>query len=235
MRRLLFAVLVSVVGCATSIEDVEGTPFRRDTGASIADSLVDEDTGSTTADSKVPSVDTSTGPTDTGSAVDTGTSPTDTGSAVDTMIEDTAVADTAVADTGSTGSGEITFPATGDTKSIAKDPYIWTNGDYLEGSRTTTLASATSLTGTWNVTNSVGTCGLFGTTTGKVNVDVLLNGTKVGALVIKGSTGASVPIALTFPAVTGPTYKLRYQLTATVASGCGQIETSWDTSKLTLK
>jgi ferrous iron transport protein A len=59
MRRLLLAVLVSVVGCATSIEDVEGTPFRRDTGGSISDSLVDEDTGSTTADSKV----------DTGSAV----------------------------------------------------------------------------------------------------------------------------------------------------------------------
>jgi len=44
-----------------------------------------------------------------------------------------------------------------------------------------------------------------------------------------------VPIAFTFAAIGGPTYTLRYQVKATVASGCGSIQTTFDVSKLTLE
>lgn len=238
-RCLLLLLVSSTAACATSIDDPSSESVRFDGGSKVDTGSIEEpdseivDTSTGKPDTGTATTDTGTSPIDTGaSTTDTGTAPTDTG----TTPTDTGVVDTGPVDTGTvTTSADITFPATGDTKVISKDPYIWTSGDYIEGSRTTTLPSATSITGTWKITNSIGTCGLLGTTTGKVNADVSINGTKVGSLVIKSSTGTSVPISFTFPAITGPTYKIRYQLTATVASGCGQIETSWDTSTLTLK
>lgn len=233
----LLLLLASSIGCATSIDDPSSESIRFDGGSKVdTGTAADPDSevvDSSTAKPDTGTIDTGTSTTDTGSTpIDTGTTPIDTG----TTPTDTGVVDTGPEDTGTvTTSADITFPATGDTKVISKDPYMWTSGDSIEGARTTTLPSATSISGTWNITNSIGTCGLFGTTTGKVNVDVSINGTKVGSLVIKSGTGSAVPISFTFGAITGPTYTIKYQLTATVASGCGQIESSWDTSKLTLK
>ncbi len=156
----------------------------------------------------------------------------------DAETGDTGTLDTGLLDTGpEVGPATFAFPATGDTKTVKVEPSLWNLGDAIEGKRTTGLAAATSLTGTWALANNdlSDTCGLLGTSAGTIPVDVSLNGTVIGSFTVKRSSGLSVPIAFTFAAIGGPTYTLRYQVKATVASGCGSIQTTFDVSKLTLE
>lgn len=160
--------------------------------------------------------------------------------ASDATAETDAALDTseAAVDTGpEVGPATFVFPATGDTKTVKTEPALWNAGDAIVGTRTTGLAAATSLTGTWDLANNdlSNACGLLGVSVGKVPVDVSLNGTVIGSITIQKSTGLSVPIAFTFPAVGGPTYTLRYEVKTTVTSGCGSIQTAFDVSKLTLE
>ncbi|MBK7395140.1 MAG: hypothetical protein IPJ34_02260 [Myxococcales bacterium] len=164
----------------------------------------------------------------------------ETDDAADSVAEADAPLDTteAAVDTGpEVGPATFVFPATGDTKTVKTEPALWNAGDAIAGSRTTGLAAATSLTGTWDLANNdlSNACGLLGVSVGKVPVDVSLNGTVIGSITIQKSTGLSVPIAFTFPAVSGPTYTLRYEVKTTVTSGCGSIQTAFDVSKLTLE
>lgn len=158
----------------------------------------------------------------------------------DAAAETDAALDTteAAVDTGpEVGPATFTFPAAGDTKTVKTEPALWNAGDAIEGTRTTGLAAATSLTGTWDLANNdlSNACGLLGVSAGKVPVDVSLNGTVIGSFTVKKGTGLSVPIAFTFPAVGGPTYTIRYEVKTTVTSGCGSIQTTFDVSKLTLE
>lgn len=235
MRVLWLGLIAATTGCATSIVD---TSYVGDAKVSGKDSST-LDSGEE-LDTNEPSTDSGTTPKDSGTTVpDTFVDDTSVADTFvpdtfvpdtyvpDTFVPDTYVADTAPPDTGAPTPVEVIFPKTGDSKAIAKDPYIWTNGDWIQGVRTTTLAAATSVSGTWQITNSLSSCG-------KVYVDVSINGTKVGALNF-GSGTSSVPVSFSFAAIAGPTYTIRYQLTATVGSGCGAFQTVWDTSKLTLK
>ncbi len=213
MRAPLLLFLAALgAGCATNADDASTTVLpRKDTGAA-ADGSGDSDPAK-----------------DTDAADETSL---DTGSDADAA--DSAADDVAPLDGGVT---ELTFPATGDTKTIKKDPAIWNLGDAIEGTRKTKLAAATKLTGTWDfATNSLGTaCGPLGLGNGRLAVDVTINGAPVGSLVVQKASGTSVPIAFTFAAVVGPIYTLRYQVTATVTSGCGAVESAWDVSKLSLE
>lgn len=205
MRRLSL-VLVALLGCATNAGD-EPVPAHKD----AAPDTTSTDTG------REATADTSDAAPETDTALDTMEVSTDTGPEV--------------------GPATFTFPATGDTKTVKSEPALWNAGDAIEGTRTTGLAAATSLKGTWDLANNdlSNACGLLGLSAGKLPVDVSLNGTVIGSLTIKKGTGLSVPIALTFPAVSGPTYTLRYEVKTTVTSGCGSIQTTFDVSKLTLE
>ncbi len=135
---------------------------------------------------------------------------------------------TFVPPTGGGGKAELTFPSTGDTAVIAKDPHMWNEGDSIEGVRETSLRVATALVGTWTVRN-------FLDPSGHLQVAVRLNGVKIGSFVVTDKNGTSVPIDLHFPAVSGPKFTLRYEVTANVESGAGSIQTTWGDSKLTLQ
>ncbi|MBL8719629.1 MAG: hypothetical protein JNL79_26815 [Myxococcales bacterium] len=244
---VLASLLLSA--CAATGEDFEtvvSDAGRKDTGLKDAD-LVDTPTDGS-GDTKV---DTGTGP-DTGAAIDSGTSPdtalVDTGlgdtGTLDTGTPDTGTPDTGTPDTGTPDTGtpdtgtpdtgppdtgitaSFIFPTATDTAVISKDPYFWNLGDYYQGVRTTALASATSFSSSIGLSNSI-TCG-------SLTVDVSLNGTKIGGLTITAGT-SPVPANFTFPAITGPTYTIRYRATKTVESGCGSVTFNEGTSTVTLK
>jgi len=255
---LLGSLLVSA--CAATAEDfdnVVGDAGRKDTGLKDAE-LVDtpaDGAGDSAGDSA--KTDTGTGP-DTGLGPDTGT-PTDTGTldtgTLDTGTPDTGTPDTGTPDTGTPDTGtpdtgtpdtgtpdtgtpdtgppdtgitaSFIFPTSTDTAVILYDPYFWNLGDYYQGVRTTTLPSATSFSSTIGVTNSISSCG-------SLTVDVSLNGTKIGAVTFTAGVSA-VPASFTFPAITGPTYTIRYRATKTVESGCGALTFNEGTSTVTLK
>lgn len=129
------------------------------------------------------------------------------------------------------------FPATGDKKTVKVEPAFWNAGDAVSGTRTLLAASVSKLTGAWELTaNDLSDkCGLLGTTKASLPVAVSVNGTKVGTVVLEKASGLSVPLAFTFPAIAGPVYTVRYEVTTTVATGCGNVQTTWDVSKLTLE
>lgn len=129
------------------------------------------------------------------------------------------------------------FPATGDTKTVKVEPALWNAGDAIRGTRTLVAASVSKLSGTWDLsTNDLSDkCGLLGTTKASLPIDVLINGTKVGTIVLEKASGLAVPLAFTFPPIAGPVYELRYEVTTSVATGCGNVQTAWNVSKLTLE
>jgi hypothetical protein len=178
-----------------------------------------------------------TGIDDTGDGVDS-TVGVDTGTGIDTAPVDTGVKDTGPKDTGVPDTGppptdagtgvDIVFPKSTDTHVMVYDPYMWNSGDYVQGSRTTSLASATSLSGSFEITNSLASGGF-------IDIDVYLNSKKVGTFTFSSTSGATIPISLSFPAVVGPTYVIKYLETNTVASGAGSITITYDTAHITLK
>lgn len=129
------------------------------------------------------------------------------------------------------------FPATGDKKTVKVEPALWNAGDAITGTRTLAATSVSKLTGTWDLSDNglSDKCGLLGTTKASLAVDVSLNGTKVGTVVLEKASGLSIPLAFSFPAVAGPVYTVRYEVAASVATGCGNVQTAWDVSKLTLE
>ena len=110
----------------------------------------------------------------------------------------------------------VNFPSVGDTRytRYGIQIYFWYAGDYVQGTRTTTLASTRSanihLVITPNVLSSCGT----------QNVRMRINGVAVGTFAItRGVT--LITRTFNFSAIAGPTYTLRYETISTVSSGCG--------------
>jgi hypothetical protein len=238
-RAALAAPFLLFVGCAQPIEPESVGDYRmRDVGTAETNnnnnSTPEEDTGA-------PAVDEDTG---TAPASDSAAPPSMDSGTPDTVTPDTATPDTAPVDTGTPDTGPadtgppppvdsgtgtvITFPVFADTYVIKYDPNFWNVGDYIQGSRATSLASITSISGTVGITNSLSTCGAL-------DLIVSVNGTTVGTVKITNTHGAAVPLSLTFPAATGPTYVIRYQAGNTVKSGCGSLSFVEDSTKLTLK
>ena len=214
---------------------------RADGGRKVETSF-DDNTGDTGAEL---ATDSATGPDSGAGSEDTGSKPSTDSAAPDTTPgpdtappPDTAVPDTAPADTGpapdtapppaDTGTGTtVTFPIFTDTFVIKYDPNFWNLGDYIQGSRTTTVPSITSMSGTLGIVNSM-TCGTLA-------INVTVNGKVAGTVTVTSTSGNAVPLSLTFAAITGPTYVLRYQAGNTIKSGCGSLSINEDTNKLTLK
>jgi hypothetical protein len=128
-------------------------------------------------------------------------------------------------DAGSISGPTIDFPGTGDTSMTMLTNY-WNAGDYIEGTRTTMLASITRLMLNVVVTANTLSCDTQ-------DMDVIVNGVTVGTFMI--SAGESLLTdSFTFAAITGPTYTIRFQTTSTVDSGCGSAGFDLSSSTVTL-
>jgi hypothetical protein len=104
----------------------------------------------------------------------------------------------------------------------------WNAGDYVDGSRTTALASTVkAVIHVVLMNNTLLACGTQA-------MEMLINGTVVGNFSIHMGL-STVDATFTYPAITGPTYDLRYQTTATVTSGCGSAGISDTGSTVTLQ
>jgi hypothetical protein len=106
----------------------------------------------------------------------------------------------------------LSFPVASDTHFTSLTNY-WNAGDYIQGSRTTSLATITSADLVLSISPNSLTCD-------NQSMQLRINGTVVGPVTIApGSSTFSQ--SYTFAALTGPTYTIRLETTRTVNSGCG--------------
>ena len=125
------------------------------------------------------------------------------------------------------GNTTINFPASGDTISVANDPYWWNTGDSAQGIRTLSLSSVEHVDYKLVIGEN------FLVSSGYVDFNMSINGIVVGSFTIL--PGEMVKnISLDFPAIAGPTYTIRLEETNTVGGGFGSITIPLDTSTMTL-
>jgi hypothetical protein len=122
----------------------------------------------------------------------------------------------------------LNFPLSTDTTHIASGTAYWHAGDYVDGSRATTLASTVqAVIHIVLLANGLSACGTQ-------PMEMLINGIVVGNFTITmGQT--TIDATFTYPAIPGTTYDLRYQTTTTVATGCGSAGISDTGSTVTLQ
>lgn len=130
------------------------------------------------------------------------------------------------ADADADGVDAVIFPATGDTRSTAIGTRFWNDGDFVEGTRTTTLSSLSRV----ELTLDVGPNGLSCDTQ---DVDLIIDGTTVGSISI-ASGDEEVVASFPVTGVTGPDYTFRLETTRTVSGGCGAAGYVNDTSTIVL-
>jgi hypothetical protein len=128
-------------------------------------------------------------------------------------------------DAGALSGPTFDFPGASDT-SVTMLTNYWNMGDYIEGTRTTSLPTITRLM--MNVTTSAN-----GLTCDTQDMDVIVNGTRVGGFMIH-SGQTVITDSFTFAAITGPTYTIRFQTTRTVTGGCGSSGFDLASSSITL-
>lgn len=122
----------------------------------------------------------------------------------------------------------VDFPSAGDTRvGAGGGAYFWRAGDYVEGTRSTSLPSASSADISLSLDHNGLTCDTQ-------DVELRLNGVAVGSFSIPGGT-MNITRSFTFPAVSGPTYTLRYHTTREVGGGCGAAGYSNSGSTVTLR
>jgi hypothetical protein len=125
------------------------------------------------------------------------------------------------------GNTTINFPATGDTISVAYDPYWWNSGDYAQGIRNLSLNSVDHL----DYDLVIGENFLSGS--GHVDFNLSINGIIVGSFTIL--PGEMVKnVSLDFSTINGPTYTVRLEEINTVGAFLGSINIPLDTSTMTL-
>jgi hypothetical protein len=121
----------------------------------------------------------------------------------------------------------VTFPQSGDARvGAGTGMYFWRLGDYVEGTRTTTLSTLSSVSFDLQLDTNGLTCDTQ-------DVTLSINGTDVGTFSIAGGT-MNVMQSFTFPTITGPTYTFRLETTRQVASGCGAAGYADDVTVFTL-
>ena len=103
--------------------------------------------------------------------------------------------------------------------------YHWEAGDWVEGSRSTSLGSTSSATIHISLYNYL-TCD-------NDDFRMLINGVEVGRFTIVAGS-PTLDASFSYGAISGPTYTLRYEVTRTVASGCGSITFAPSGSSVTL-
>lgn len=119
----------------------------------------------------------------------------------------------------------VDFPVATDTI-VNQSGYFWTAGDHAEGSRATDLPYVRSA----NVHVAVALNVLGGDT---VDFRLLINGVDAGTFKIP-QTVTTFDATLTFPAVSGPNYVIRYEVTRTVGAGLGSIQIDYTKSTVDL-
>lgn len=120
----------------------------------------------------------------------------------------------------------LNFPLSTDTSHTASGTAYWNAGDYVDGSRTTTLSSTVSAVIHIVLQNNSLTCDTQA-------MEMLINGVVVGNFSIP-SGATAVDMTFTYAAIAGPTFDLRYQTTRTVNSGCGSAGIATTGSTVTL-
>ena len=145
-----------------------------------------------------------------GTCVDTKTDPSHCGSCTTTCTTgSTCVGGGCVA-----SSVTVDFPTSSDPWSTAVGVYyFWNAGDWVQGTRATSLPSATHVSIHINVMYNGLTCD-------NQDMRMLINGVEVGRFSITPGI-ATLDKSFVFAAATGTTYTLRYETVRTVASGCG--------------
>jgi hypothetical protein len=111
---------------------------------------------------------------------------------------------------------EVTFPDSGDTRMTAESDgiYFWNDGDYVEGTRTTSVPTLVRVNMTLEIgENSLG-CGET------QDGDFMVNGTTVGSFSVEEGDSQVVE-TFSVPSLSGPDYTFRIETTRTVAPGCG--------------
>jgi hypothetical protein len=120
------------------------------------------------------------------------------------------------ADCEGNGSKVVDFPTAADPRFTATGVDLpWNAGDWFEGVRMTTVPSIGQLDIHLEIVNN----GL--TPCGFQEAEVSINGVALGTFtVVQNDTviDQSFPVV---PAIAGPVYTIRYEITATVAGGCG--------------
>ena len=111
----------------------------------------------------------------------------------------------------------VSFPAQGDTIYApgGGGRYFWHVGDYVQGVRTTTLASTRSASVYMQFPFNILSCD-------NLPMRMMINGTTVGTFTVS-SGQTSLSASFSFSAISGPTYTLRYESTTQVAPGCGSV------------
>jgi hypothetical protein len=121
----------------------------------------------------------------------------------------------------------VSFPVAGDTRVASAGVYFWRLGDYVEGSRTTTLGSVGRLDMNLVLELNSLTCDTQ-------DIEVRVNGALVGTVAIAGGDSV-IARSFTFPAISGPTYTLGYHTAREVGSGCGSTGYANTGSTVTLR
>ena len=103
--------------------------------------------------------------------------------------------------------------------------YFWTVGDWIQGTRGTSLGSTSSVSIHIAIDNYL-SCD-------NDDFRMLINGIEVGRFTMLAGS-PTVDTSFSFAPISGPTYTLRYEVTRTVASGCGSIDFAPSGSSVTL-
>ncbi len=122
----------------------------------------------------------------------------------------------------------MNFPTTSDTHYAPSgdNTYMWNYGDYVQGTRSTSLTSTSRA----DIYLVIGTNYLSCDTQ---DASFRINGIAVGSFSITGSS-SSISRTFTFGAIPGPTYTLQYFTTRTVSGGCGSASYNDYSSTVTL-
>ncbi|MBN1771676.1 MAG: hypothetical protein JXB32_10470 [Deltaproteobacteria bacterium] len=114
-----------------------------------------------------------------------------------------------------TATQTVDFPTAADTRYTSAGTRFWNLGDYISGTRTTSLGTI------WQAAmHLVVPAGENGLTCDNQDMRMLINGVEVGRFSI--APGAyTVDQTFGFSTLVGPSYTLRYETTRTVAGGCG--------------
>ncbi len=146
---------------------------------------------------------------------------------------DVAVAEVDV-DGGDASATDLIFPS-------ATDPGAYVDsltyqmsrkGNYVSGSRTTSLDGATGFATSLKILDSLVA---DSSGSGSLRLDVYLNDVKIGSVSIEPTTGDSVPVDFAFAKVSGPTYTIEYRAVNDVASGYGFVDLKMDVSHVVLR
>ncbi len=227
VSRIASLSLVAALGCSSADFDTSDPLTVDDSGAQLEDALETSPATDTAHDTHV--IDDAiaehndsmgdVGAPESSPPVDTGTTSPDTSTTIDTG---------SVVDVPTSSSASFLFPKSSDTRHLVEDPYMGLSGDYLEGSRTTTLSSARRFSGGFLFENDL--------TGGSLSLDVSINGTKVGSIgPIDATPKTSAPVSFdfSFAPIAGPTFDVRFDAHPS-ADRLGTIGVTFDASMVRL-